>query len=220
MSLEHTFISLNEFVKGAAKMVDWNPFSDESWNDDSSWGTGKARKKAPQQESPLHGFPKGKPAHVEGSTVRNAPYIDAPTQKKTPEPPPPGVKRILIIDDNIMVRRNHKIFLERLGFEVLEAVDGRNGLDKMAHYGASTFSLVLVDLNMPVMSGEEFVGAARERFGESMPPVWVCTVASDASTVKALLAKGIAGYMLKPIQFRAFATKLQCLFPDMEIRIP
>jgi DNA-binding NarL/FixJ family response regulator len=73
---------------------------------------------------------------------------------------------------------------------------------------------------MPVMSGEDFVAQAMAKFDSALPPVWVCTVDGDAATVRNLLAKGISGYLLKPVQLRAFATKLQGLFPDMELRIP
>lgn len=219
-------------------MVDWNPFSDEEWDDvDAHDSARKSTKKdsspkkavaPPENEPALHGFSRGKPAFVDipdfgkaaSKTADGTHFVDAPKKSSVPPPPPPGVKRILIIDDNIMVRRNHKIFLERLGFEVLEAVEGRNGLDKLAHYKPETISLVIVDLNMPVMTGEEFVAEARSRFQEKLPPVWVCTVSADVTTVKSLVVKGISGYLLKPVQFRAFATKLQSLFPDLELRIP
>ena len=212
-------------------MVDWNPFSDEAWDDEVEPAPKPLKqdgsKARPQSEEPaLHGFSRGRPAFVDiprnlsDAPAKAAPFVDAPKKSEPPPPPPQGVKRILVIDDNIMVRRNHKLFLERLGFEVIEALEGRNGIDKLAHFTPETFSLVLVDLNMPVMSGEEFVAEAKRRFGDKMPPVWVCTVSSDIATVKMLASAGIAGYLLKPVQFRAFATKLHALFPDMEIRIP
>jgi len=274
-------------------MVDWNPFSDKSWEDDNIWGGERIKipKKAtpgglppelaaatlppgtpgaaplssaqavpplPSAETPaapgspkapeapksqepepqpiLHGFSRGKPAFMdipkgveippmpfEEAKKPAIPFVDAPEAalpKPKPPPPPKGVRRILIIDDNLMIRRNYKVFLEKLGFEVVEAVDGKNGLDKMSHYGLETISLVMVDLNMPVMNGEEFVSAAKESFKELLPPVWVCTVSAEAPVVKSLAAKGISGYLVKPVQFKAFAGRLQALFPDMDIQIP
>ncbi len=242
-------------------MVDWNPFSDESWDDDRIWSGDKPKIRnrpakaqppeplAPEEppeedarqaenEAPLRGFTRGRPAFMDipkGFTppAKDSlpempqprgpiPFVDAPAAIPKPKPPPPpkGKKRILIIDDNMMIRRNYKLFLEKLGFEVIEAVDGRNGLDKMKRYGHETISLVIVDLNMPVMSGEEFVTSVKSSFAESLPPVWVCTVSAEAPVVKSLAAKGISGYLLKPVQFRTFATKLQALFPDIEVKIP
>lgn len=230
------------------EMVDWNPFSEEGWDNFDAFASGKAPAKkkeaapAPPKASsspapepvapPLHGFSRGKPAFVDvaqfAKPAAAKPKADDfdmsslpnPFESPAPAPPPEGMKRILVIDDNMMVRRNHKIFLERLGFEVIEADDGVRGLDKMDRYKAESFSLVIVDLNMPVMSGEEFVAEAKQRFDGKMPPVWVCTVASDAWTVKSLLLKGIAGYLLKPVHFRLFANRLRALFPDMDIKVP
>jgi len=273
-------------------MVDWNPFSDKSWEDDNIWGgerikipkkaspggrppelaaatlppgtpgaaplssapsiqalpgaapasepsTPKApeepKSQEPEPQPVLHGFTRGKPAFMdipkgveplpsslpEEPKKPSIPFVDAPEAaipKPKPPPPPKGVKRILIIDDNIMIRRNYKVFLEKLGFEVVEAVDGKNGLDKMSHYGLETISLVMVDLNMPVMNGEEFVTAAKETFKDKLPPIWVCTVSAEKPVVKSLAAKGISGYLVKPVQFKTFAAKLQGLFPDIELK--
>jgi hypothetical protein len=103
-------------------MVDWNPFSDDAWDEVESWGKPKSKGETPVA-----------PASATAPEPKKKPFPEIASKKS-------GVKRILIVDDNLMIRRNHKLFLERLGFEVLEAVDGRNALAKIEHYGPDSFS--------------------------------------------------------------------------------
>ena len=65
-----------------------------------------------------------------------------------------GTETVLIIDDEDVVRRSTVRLLEKWGYEVLSAVDGEDGL-KIAHCRADEIDLVLLDLSMPGISGEE-----------------------------------------------------------------
>ncbi|MCB2225055.1 MAG: response regulator [Desulfarculaceae bacterium] len=70
-------------------------------------------------------------------------------------------RRILVVDDEQRVRQAIQRVLGESGYEVLEAEDGRQGLDMVAKH---TPDLVLVDLMMPVMDGMEFLDQARRRY--------------------------------------------------------
>jgi CheY-like chemotaxis protein len=69
--------------------------------------------------------------------------------------------RILVVDDAPLVRKFLTEFLEREGYEVLTAADGLDGLDALSR---SLPDLIISDLNMPRMSGLEFLAVVRERF--------------------------------------------------------
>jgi CheY-like chemotaxis protein len=124
-------------------------------------------------------------------------------------------RKALIIDDYFLIRRNHKLLLEKLGFGVIEAGHGQDGLDKLEKYGTDFFSLIIVDLIMPEMSGAEFLIKCREKYEEKMPPVLVCSSASEVPLVKKIAALGIAGYIVKPVDYKAFIAKLESMFPDI-----
>lgn len=124
-------------------------------------------------------------------------------------------RKALIIDDYFLIRRNHKLLLEKLGFGVIEAGHGQDGLDKLAKYGPDFFSLIIVDLIMPEMSGAEFLIKCRETYGDKTPPVFVCSSASEVPLVKKIAALGIAGYVVKPVDYKILISKLEEMFPDI-----
>ena len=72
-----------------------------------------------------------------------------------------GRERILIIDDEEIVRRTTSMILERQGYEVLGAKDGYEGLE-VVREGKERIDLVLLDLSLPGMSGEEMLAELRE----------------------------------------------------------
>src|SRR5271157_4679168 len=69
--------------------------------------------------------------------------------------------RILVVDDDLLVRETARQILESGGYEVLTAVDGLDGLHALSK---SLPDLIISDLNMPRMSGFEFLAVVRERF--------------------------------------------------------
>ena len=69
--------------------------------------------------------------------------------------------RILVVDDDLSIRETAKLILESEGFEVLTAADGVEGLHSLSK---SLPDLIISDLNMPRMSGFEFLAVVRQRF--------------------------------------------------------
>jgi two-component system chemotaxis response regulator CheY len=100
--------------------------------------------------------------------------------------------------------------LTEQGFEVSQAADGRAGLEQMERDGGS-FQLVMVDWNMPELSGLEFVQAVRAqpRFG-SVRLLMVTTETEIEQMVRALEA-GADEYLMKPFAPESVKDKLRLL---------
>ncbi|HVA13174.1 MAG TPA: PAS-domain containing protein [Stellaceae bacterium] len=103
---------------------------------------------------------------------------------------------VLVIDDDVEMRRMTRQMLERLGMSVGEAENGEEGLAWLAAHPAP--SIILLDLMMPVMDGFEFLERAQERAGWNQIPVVVVTAmdlgADDLellhSATRKVIAKG------------------------------
>ena len=110
--------------------------------------------------------------------------------------------RILTVDDSRAVRT---IITKPLGdqFEILEAEDGEKGLELLAK---ETVNLILLDLTMPVMDGQEMLQKLRDQGNET--PVILLTSESRTSLVSAMMQIGISDYILKPFKPEELLDKL------------
>ena len=106
---------------------------------------------------------------------------------------------ILIIDDSATVRIFASRALMPAGFKVVEAVDGLDGLEKLEALG--TVALILCDVNMPRMSGIDFLETlAAKEGGRKKPPVIMLTTEGHPELIKRAKACGARGWMMKPFQ--------------------
>jgi two-component system, chemotaxis family, chemotaxis protein CheY len=105
--------------------------------------------------------------------------------------------RILVVDDSSLVRLYCREALERAGFEVDQAINGLEAMEKVLE---RTFDLVIVDVNMPRMDGMSFVRALRRSAAAvaSVPSLMITTEASQRDRVDARAA-GANYYLVKPV---------------------
>jgi two-component system chemotaxis response regulator CheY len=105
--------------------------------------------------------------------------------------------KILIVDDAALVRRYYRATLEQAGFNVTEAMNGLEALEKVLE---SHFDLLIVDVNMPQMDGLTFLRVLRQK---DMPaaaiPALITTTESGHSDFEAARAAGANFYLIKPI---------------------
>ena len=94
------------------------------------------------------------------------------------------MKTCLIVDDSKVIRKVARHILETLEFQVEEAGDGREALTRCEE---SMPDVVLLDWNMPVMSGMEFLKLLRQRGHEDQPKVVFCTTENDMAHIRAAL---------------------------------
>jgi signal transduction histidine kinase/DNA-binding NarL/FixJ family response regulator len=123
-------------------------------------------------------------------------------------------KRVLIVDDNPVNRKVATLFLKYLEFEVQEAENGAVALD-LLHEEA--FDLVLLDIHMPVMDGEQTVRHIRES-GEPWADIAVIALTADVTQndFGRLQAMGMDGYVAKPISQDALLTEIYRVLGDNE----
>ena len=108
---------------------------------------------------------------------------------------PNSHKTCLVVDDSRVVRKVARRILETQGFNVREAEDGQQAL--IACREAMPDS-VLLDWNMPVMNGLDFLKALRSEFGPGQPPVMFCTTENDISFIEQAIENGAQEFIMKP----------------------
>ena len=117
--------------------------------------------------------------------------------------------RALIVDDSRAMRAIIAKILRELGAEVVEAGNGREGLERLAT--TAPVDVVLVDWNMPVMDGLTFVRELRGRREYDRVQVLMVTTESDAHHVTSALEAGANEYVMKPFDRSALVSKLEAV---------
>lgn len=117
--------------------------------------------------------------------------------------------RALVIDDSRTMRKILARILEGGGFEVDQAENGRDGLERLAAIGQ--VDLILVDWNMPEMNGLEFVREARSNPSWSSVPIVMVTTETEVSQMTKALEAGANEYIMKPFTQEILVEKLQLI---------
>lgn len=117
--------------------------------------------------------------------------------------------RALIVDDSRATRRVIGEIMRELGYEVTEAGNGREGLERLALLGQP--DVVLIDWNMPEMNGLEFIKAIRsDKTNRDIPLIMVTTETEMERMALAFMA-GVNEYIMKPFDRSMIEEKLMIL---------
>ena len=116
------------------------------------------------------------------------------------------MKTCLVVDDSRVIRKVARRILEDLGFETAEAGDG---MEAMAWCRATMPEAVLLDWNMPVMNGIDFLRRLRRIEGGSSPVVVFCTTERDMKNIEEALGAGADEYIMKPFDSGIVASKFE-----------
>jgi two-component system chemotaxis response regulator CheY len=116
------------------------------------------------------------------------------------------MKTCLIVDDSRVIRMVAKKILAEFSFETPEAEDGQVALDMSMQ---SMPDVVLLDWNMPVMSGIEYLRALRVTDEGKKPIVVFCTTENDMSHIQEGIAAGANEYIMKPFDSDIIQTKFE-----------
>ena len=107
-----------------------------------------------------------------------------------------SAKKILAVDDSVSIRKSITFILGQEGYEVVEAVDGNDGLAKAR---AEKFDLVITDINMPGMDGIELIKNLRQEASYKFTPLIALTTENQMSKMEEGKAAGATGWIVKPV---------------------
>ena len=116
------------------------------------------------------------------------------------------MKHCLIVDDSAVIRKVAKRIMESLELRTTEAEDGQQAL---AACRAEMPDAVLLDWNMPVMDGYEFLKELRRMPGGTDPKVVFCTTENDVAHIARAMHAGADEYVMKPFDKAIMTAKLQ-----------
>ena len=111
----------------------------------------------------------------------------------------------LVVDDSKVVRTVSRRILEELGFEVIEAENGQEALEQCE---TTTPEIILLDWNMPVMNGMEFIKAFRSNSQFQSVTVIFCTTENEVTKMQEALQAGANEYVMKPYDKDIIESKL------------
>ena len=106
-------------------------------------------------------------------------------------------KSILTADDSSSVRQMVSFTLKQAGYDVVEACDGQDALDKAK---ANKVNMVITDLNMPNMNGIELIKSLRAEAAYKFIPIIMLTTESQASKKQEGKSAGATGWIIKPFK--------------------
>lgn len=105
-------------------------------------------------------------------------------------------KTALIVDDSGVMRQVVGYTLREAGFDVTEAADGKEAVGCL---DATTYSVIITDLNMPIMDGVTFITHARKHPKNGFVPILMLTTESQESKRQQGKAAGATAWLVKPV---------------------
>jgi two-component system chemotaxis response regulator CheY len=116
------------------------------------------------------------------------------------------MKTCLVVDDSRVIRKIARRILEEMDFQIVEAEDGEQALEVCKQ---ELPEAILLDWNMPVMDGYEFLGNLRRLPGGEQPKVVFCTTENGIDHISRALRAGANEYIMKPFDKDIVAAKFQ-----------
>jgi two-component system chemotaxis response regulator CheY len=109
-----------------------------------------------------------------------------------------AAKRILIIDDSLIVRQQVSSTLKQAGYEVIEAINGQDGQKQIQ--SIEGLSLIICDVNMPIINGLEMIEDLAHR-GITLPcPIVMLTSEAQPEPLAKAKRLGVRAWMVKPVK--------------------
>jgi len=121
------------------------------------------------------------------------------------------MKSCLVVDDSSVVRKVARRILEDLDYVIDEAEDGQEAYDKCR---AEMPDAILLDWNMPIKSGLEFLKDLRGYDGGQKPKVVFCTTENDVGHIAMALKAGANEYIMKPFDRDILESKFLSLWGE------
>lgn len=121
--------------------------------------------------------------------------------------------KILVIDDSSLMRQTLELILKRANYTVIEAPDGPTGI---ALARDEKPDLILLDMMMPHMSGEEVAVCLQQDPELSSIPIVVITASRQTELVISMLSLNVRDYLLKPIELSTLHHRIEAVLARQE----
>lgn len=108
------------------------------------------------------------------------------------------LKKVLVVDDSALIHQMYKMVLMRYRCKVVDALNGQEALDKLEQN--ADCDLMLVDINMPLMNGLEFIQKVKATGKYDKIPIIIVSTEGKEEDTERGLAIGANGYVKKPFQ--------------------
>jgi len=112
----------------------------------------------------------------------------------------------LVVDDSTTIRKVIGRMFEKMDFEVREAENGQIALESCL---SSMPEVIMLDWNMPVMSGIDFLRELRKAPGGDAPKVILCTTENEFEAIQTAMSEGANEYIMKPFNEEIIKEKLE-----------
>jgi two-component system chemotaxis response regulator CheY len=119
-------------------------------------------------------------------------------------------KRIMTVDDSPTIRQMLGMALQNAGYEVVEAENGQDALEKLS---SERVSMLITDLNMPKMNGIDLIRNVRKNPGTRFMPIIMLTTESQESKRQEGKAAGASGWIVKPFKPEQLLKVVQMVMP-------
>jgi two-component system chemotaxis response regulator CheY len=139
------------------------------------------------------------------ATGRRVPPSEAHLAASTPAAST-NARQCLLVDDSRMIRKVARRIVSDAGYQVDEA---ENGQEALAKCKIAMPDLIVLDWDMPVMTGLEFLTALRDEPGSKRPKVVFCTAKSDTFDIHKGIDHGADEYVTKPFDEASLMAKLK-----------
>jgi two-component system chemotaxis response regulator CheY len=120
-------------------------------------------------------------------------------------------KTVLVVDDSVSMRQMVSFTLTGAGYEVVEAGDGKEAVDKLN--GGAKPNLVITDLNMPNMDGISLIKAIRGMAPHKFTPILMLTTESSDAKKKEGQGAGATGWVVKPFNPEQMLATIKKVLP-------
>lgn len=116
--------------------------------------------------------------------------------------------RVLIVDDSKVSRKVQAIALAELGLAEDEIIEAENAKEAFKLFGEKEIDLILLDWNMPEISGVDFIRIFKTKFPDTKIPIVMVTSDGRKDSIVEASGLGVSGYIVKPIDRKVFKAKV------------
>lgn len=113
------------------------------------------------------------------------------------------MKKILVVDDSETIRQHLAEALTKVGFQVVEAGDGAAGLQRTEQH---EFSMIILDVNMPLLNGLEMLERLKSDPKTKAIPVLMLTTEAQRSMIERARQSGAKAWLIKPVKVESLVS--------------